>query len=372
MRALNRNDGRVRVLVLIKGLGMGGAEQLILESARVWDRSRFEYEIAYVLPWKDQLVQAIEATGIPVHCIGGSRGRMDMGTVRRFRRLIARFDPHLIHAHLPTTGVLARTAGGRPVVYTEHNLADSYRFPTGLMNRLTYGRNQAVGAVSEAVAASLAGFPGPEPIVIPNGVAVDVSSDDVAAARAELGVDGQTPLIVHVGNIRPLKGHENLIAAAALLRERVPRFLVASIGGEKNPGDLDRINASAAAAGLTDHVRFLGRRDDARSFIAAADLFVNPSDVEGLPLVVLEALALARPVVATAVGGVPSVVIENETGRLVPPADPAELARVMAEVLEDPDRDRLGTRGAALVEDRFGAAGMVAAYEKLYLEAVGG
>jgi glycosyltransferase involved in cell wall biosynthesis len=363
----NPNESRIRLLVVIKGLGMGGAEQLIVESAKVWDRERFEYEIAYVLPWKNQLVESIQAAGIPVHCIGGSKGRMGPGTARRFAALVKRFDPHLIHAHLPTTGVLARLVAGRPVIYTEHNLADSYRFPTGWANRVTYGRNVAVGAVSEAVAASLESFPGPKPLVIPNGVAVDVSPEQAAAARAELGIDHATPLIVHVGNIRPLKGHENLIAAAARLRATVPNFLIASVGGEKNPGDLDRVNASAAAAGVGDHIRFLGRRDDARAFTAAADLFVNPSDVEGLPLVVLEALALARPVVATAVGGVPSVVIDGETGRLVPPGDPDALATAMAAMLADPGT--MGAAGAALVTERFGAAGMVASYEKLYLEA---
>jgi glycosyltransferase involved in cell wall biosynthesis len=365
------NGGRIRVLVLIKGLGMGGAEQLILESAKVWDRDQFEYEVAYVLPWKDQLVEQIQAAGIRVHCIGGAKGRMGPGTVRRFSALTKRFDPHLVHAHLPTTGVLARLVGGRPVIYTEHNLADSYRFPTGWVNRVTYGRNRAVGAVSEAVADSLKRFPGPEPLVIPNGVAVDVSPDQARAARQELKIADSTPLIVHVGNIRPLKGHENLIAAAKLI-EQLPDFLIASVGGEKNPGDLDRVNASAAAAGMADHIRFLGRRDDARSFIAAADLFVNPSDVEGLPLVVLEALALARPVVATSVGGVPSVVIDGETGRLVPPGDPEALAAAITDVLLDPNRGALGDAGAALVTQRFGAAGMVATYEKLYLEATRG
>lgn len=362
---------RTRVLVLIKGLGMGGAEQLILESAKVWDRDRFDYEVAYVLPWKDQLTEPIRLTGIPVHCIGDSSGRMGPGTIRRFRALVDRFDPDLIHAHLPATGVLARVFGGRPVVYTEHNLADSYRFPTGWLNRLTYGRNRAVGAVSDAVARSLEGYPGPEPRVIPNGVAVSVTADERSAARSELGLDEATPLIVHVGNIRPLKGHENLIAAAAVLRDSVPRFLIASIGGEKNPGDLARVRASAENAGVGEHVRFLGRRDDARSFTAAADVFVNPSDVEGLPLVVLEALALSRPVVATAVGGVPSVVIEGETGRLVPPKDPTALAKALAEMITNDHRSELGAAGAALVEERYGAATMVESYEQIYQEIVG-
>lgn len=366
-----RGDERTRVLVVIKGLGMGGAEQLILESAKVWDRNQFEYEIAYVLPWKDQLVEAIELTGIPVHCIGGTSGSMGAGTIRRFRRLVRRFDPHLIHSHLPVTGVMTRVFGGRPVVYTEHNLADSYRFPTGFLNRITYGRNRAVGAVSDAVGTSLGSFPGPDPVVIPNGVAVSVSEEEREAARAELGLADGTPLFVQVGNIRPLKGHENLIAAAAILQQRVPDFFIASVGGEKNAGDLERVAAAAAAARVSDRMRFLGRRDDARSFIAAADIFVNPSDVEGLPLVVLEALALARPVVATAVGGVPSVVIDGETGLLVPPKDPQALADAMAAMLNDGAAGRFGTAGAALVEARFGAGTMVESYERIYAEVAG-
>lgn len=360
--------GRIRVLVVIKGLGMGGAEQLILESAKVWDRDRFDYEVAYVLPWKNQLVDAIELTGIPVYCIGGSKGSMGPGTVRRFRKLVERFDPHVIHAHLPATGIMTRAFGTRPVVYTEHNLADSYRFPTGLLNRLTYGRNRAVGAVSEAVAETLRDFPGPDPIVIPNGVAVSVSEEERQAVRAEVGVDGQTPLIVQVGNIRPLKGHQNLITAAARLQAMGAEFSIVGVGGEKHPGDLDRVNAAAASAGVGERVRFLGRRDDARSFIAAADVFVNPSDVEGLPLVVLEALALARPVVATAVGGVPSVVVDGQTGILVPPKDPEALAGALARILADEERGRYGVAGAALIESRYGAATMVEAYERVYAE----
>jgi glycosyltransferase involved in cell wall biosynthesis len=356
----------MRVLVLIKGLGMGGAEQLIVESARVWDRHSFEHRVAYVLPWKDQLVPALRAEGIGVECIGGTRGGMGPRTWLRLRRLVAEFDPAVVHAHLPSTGILARLVGGRPVVYTEHNVASSYRFPTATLNRLTYGRNAAVGAVSQAVAESLTGFPGAAATVIPNGVAVDADPAAVAAVRTELGIPAERPLVVHVGNIRPHKGHATLVAATRELIGRIPDVLVVSVGGEKNPGDLARMESLAAEAGVTDHIRFLGRRDDARSFIAAADLFVNPADVEGLPLVVLEALALGRPVVATAVGGVPSVVIDGETGRLVPPGQPSALAATVADLLSDPGAPEMAAAGAARVRRQFGAEAMVRAYEDIY------
>lgn len=362
---------KTRVLVLIKGLGMGGAEQLLVESAAYWDRNRFEYRVAYVIPWKDQLVPRLTAFDVLVDQLGAGGG-MGPGTWRRFRELVKTVDPHLIHAHLPTTGILARLAGGRPVVYTEHNLAGSYRLPTRWLNRATYGRNAAVGAVSGAVAASLAGYPGPDPIVIHNGVSVSVSPEEREAARSELGLGPHDPLVVQVGNIRPHKGHETLIKATRFMIDRHPHLSVVAIGGEKYPGDLQRVAARAAEVGLGDRIRFLGRRDDARRFIAASDVFCNPSDVEGLPLVVLEALALERPVVATAVGGVPSVVINGETGMTVPAGRPELLGQAVLAMLIDPERHRMAKNGAKLVEEKYGAKAMVQAYEDLYLAVLGG
>ena len=125
---------KIRVLVLIKGLGIGGAEKLISEGARFWDRDSFEYTVAYVLPWKDQLVGALEDQGVEVHMIGGERG-LTPPTVGRLRSLVKDLDVDLIHAHLPTMGIVARIASPVPVVYTEHNMADSYRPITRFLNR---------------------------------------------------------------------------------------------------------------------------------------------------------------------------------------------------------------------------------------------
>lgn len=360
---------RPGVLVLIKGLGIGGAERLIAEAAPVWDRTSFDYRVAYALPHKDAFVPAIEAEGLPVACIGGPSG-LDSSTPRRYRALLDRWRPAIVHAHSPTMGILARLVGSVPCVYTEHNLADSYRWPTRVANRLTYGRNAAVTAVSEAVADSLAGFGGPPPVVVPNGVSPAVSDEAVAAVRAELDHDG--PLVVHVGNIRPLKGHANLIAATQRLVEAVPNVAVVSIGTEKVAGDLARVRREAEAAGVGDAIRFLGLRPDARAFLAAADLVVNPSDAEGLPLVVLEALALGRPVVATAVGGVPSVVEHHRTGLLVPAGDPEALASAMAEGLSTPEATTWGRAGSELVLARHGIEPMVRAFESIYAGIIDG
>lgn len=358
---------RTRILVLIKGLGIGGAERLIVEGAAHWDRHQFDYKVAYLLPWKDQLVPRLHAAGIPTECLGGRRG-WGPATPVRLRRLVRDWAPDLIHAHSPVTGILARLTTSLPCVYSEHNLVDSYREPTRTLNRLTYGRNRAVVAVSEAVARSIAGYPGPVPRVIPNGVSPVVALDMVNRTRVELGVDWGRPLVVHVGNIRPYKGQDNLIAAAVILKGLSPDVSIVSVGGEKHRGDMDRMVALAEQRGVGDTIRFLGRRADAERYLAAADVVVNPSQVEGLPLTVLEALALARPVVATDVGGVGTVVIHERTGLLVPPDDPKALAEAIHRALIDPDAKMWGEAGAELIARDHGIAEMVRGYEQIYRE----
>ena len=158
-------DDRARVLVLIKGLGIGGAERLISEGSEHWDRERFDYRVAYFLPWKDHLVGHLQSNGVVVDCIGSDKG-LGPRAYGKLRSLISRWEPDIIHTHLPTAGIMARLATSRPVVHTEHNLVGSYRQPTRSANRLTYGRNAAVIAVSDAVAQSLHGYPGPAPRVI--------------------------------------------------------------------------------------------------------------------------------------------------------------------------------------------------------------
>ncbi len=362
---------RARVLILVKGLGIGGAERLIASGSAHWDSERYDYQVAYVLPWKDALVPELEELGVTVTCIGGRRG-FDPLTPIRWRQLVRGVHPDLIHAHLPSTGILARLVGGVPVVYTEHNIADSYRAPTRILNRLTYGRNAAVIAVSEAVKSSVEGFPGPEVEVIENGVATQVSDGARLAARKELGLGPDDALVVHVGNIRPHKGHQNLVDASESVLDQRPDVHIVSIGGEKYPGDLARLREEARARGIEGRLRFLGSRPDALDFIAAADVFVNPADVEGLPVAILEAQSLAKPVVATAVGGVPSVVIDGETGRLVPPGEPQMLADALLGVIGDlPGGREMGKRAHARVNETHGLERMIRGYESVYERLLG-
>jgi glycosyltransferase involved in cell wall biosynthesis len=356
---------RPTIVVAIKGLGIGGAEKLIVEGSRFWNRDRFDYRVAYALPWKDQLVEPLVDQGIPVECFGSSRG-MTPTSAWRFGKLTRRWDASIVHAHLPSMGAVARVTQRVPVVYTEHNLASSYRMPVRMVNRATYSRNAAAIAVSDAVADSIASYPSPSKQVIPNGVDVD-GGIDTAGVREELGLDDSQHLVMHVGNIRPLKGHANLVAAAASLTRTRKDIHIVSIGGEKTDGDLASIRQMATDLGVSDHMRFLGRRQDALAFIAACEVYVNPADVEGLPVTILEALALARPVVATSVGGVPSIVRDGETGILVPPGDPDAIARAIIWMVDNPrTAGTYGTNGRSLIQEHHGIEHMVRQTESVY------
>ena len=363
------NSGRPKVVVAIKGLGIGGAEKLIAEGARFWNQERYEYQVAYALPWKNQLVAPLRDLGFRVECFGSKRG-MTPAAMWRFRRLVRAADADLVHAHLPSMGAVARVVSGVPVVYTEHNIAASYRRPVQMVNRATYSRNAAVISVSDAVGESIASYPARARWVVPNGVSVP-EAIDASGVRTELGLGPNTRLIVHVGNIRPHKGHHNLVQAATRLSRDDAQIV--SIGGEKNAGDLEEIRSYAAETGVADVISFLGRREDAIRFMAAADIYVNPADVEGLPVSILEALALARPVVATSVGGVPSIIRNGETGLLVPAGDPGSLAAAINQLIDNPEyATTLGKKGQALVASEYSLEAMVRTTEAIYDEVLGG
>jgi glycosyltransferase involved in cell wall biosynthesis len=148
----------VRILWLIKGLGPGGAERLLVDMARHVDRNRFAVSCAYVLPWKDQLVGELEAEGVAVTCLGHGRARGPTW-VRRLRGEVRVEGIDLVHAHLPATAIGARLGlrgRGRPaIVTTEHNTWERYRPLTRRLNAWTFGMQDAAIAVSSEVARSI-------------------------------------------------------------------------------------------------------------------------------------------------------------------------------------------------------------------------
>lgn len=354
-----------RVLILIKGLGAGGAERLLVTSAAFADRERFEYSVAYLAAGDDALRPELDAAGLEVTCLDGARGA---GWLRRLRGLVARERIDLVHAHSPYAAAGARLVLPRrlPFVYTEHDVWESYRRATALANAATYGRNDHVFAVSERVRGSIRRARSRAETLYQGHDPRASERADRGAMREELGLEGDGPVIGTVANYRPEKGHEHLLAAAVTVRERVPgaRFVLVGAGPLES-----RVRARASELGLNGTVVFASPRHDAATVAAAFDVFALASLHEGLPIALLEAMALGSPVVATSVGGIPEAVRDAEDALVVPPGDPAALAAGILELVEDRElAGRLGEAARARAQEfdiRHTVARTEAVYEEL-------
>lgn len=358
----------LRVLWLVKGLGRGGAEQLLVSAARYHDPERVTLHAAYVLAHKDHLVDDLRAAGVTVHCLaGGWPGR---GWVPRLRRLVADGAFDVVHTHSPVPATAARLLAPRRtrMVHTEHNVWARYRTATRLANAVTLHRNAAVLGVSEGVTASvrplsLPGRPAPAVRTLLHGIDPDGVSSGAAArsrARATLGLPDDTPVLGSVANFTPKKDQRTLLEAMTKLDPAVQLVL---IGDGPLRGELER---AAVELGVADRVRFLGVRDDVADLLPAFDLFVLPSLHEGLSVALIEALAAGVPCVASDVGGIPEIVADGDVGRLVPPGDPPRLAEAISGLLDDCDTWAQMAQNAMCRARRFSIEPACRELEELY------
>ena len=208
--------------------------------------------------------------------------------------------------------------------------------------------------------------------VVYNGVEIGVRPVARQVARAELGrelgidLGPSRPVVVVPARLHPMKGHVDLLAAVAELQSDLPGLVVLCAGGGPLAAQLP---ALAAAVGLGGIVRFIGHRNDVAQLIAASDVVALASRREGLPLALLEAMAAGRPVLATAVGGVPEAVQDGEVGRLVPARRPEVFAAALRQMVTEPlVAARWGEAGRREVAARFSASASTRRLEAVYDE----
>lgn len=361
---------RINVLWLIKGLGLGGAETLLLSASRHLDDESFHYRAGYFLPWKDALVPDLRAAGIGVTCFG-INSHADPRAVTRLARYVRDHDIHVIHAHLPYPGVVARTVGkltGAKVVYTEHNVWTRLNPVMRFANRITFDLNAYAIAVSQEVADSMAGVDCERVEVVENGIDYErlaATPDDSAAVRAEFGVPASDFLVGKVANLTPKKNHDALLVAFAGLHARRPDSSLLLVG--QFAGRDAALRQRAESLGIAHKVIMTGPRNDVPRLLRALDAFAISSDFEGLPVAMLEAMAIGVPVVATTVGGIPGVVQDGEHGLLVPPRRPDLLGSALVALAAEPALARaMAARAQRRVHEHFDISRMVRRVESIY------
>jgi L-malate glycosyltransferase len=363
------------VLHVVLTLCPGGAERLVIDLARAQHREMAVAICCLDEPgvWASQLTSA----GIQVEALHRKPGfHPSLG--RRIADVARRHKANVIHSHQYSALVYGAIAQWYPPgfrhVATEHGRrADEKRtWKRRIANTVLTRMPHAIVAVSDRLRHDLIvdGYPAGRVSVIHNGVTPGppVARGDRAAARQRLGVPLGVPVIGTVARLDPVKDLRTLLRAFAIVRQRVPDARLAIVGDGPERGALTR---EAAALDLGESVVWAGMRDDARELLVGFDIFVNSSLSEGVSVTVLEAMAAKLPVVATRVGGTPEVVVDPETGTLVPSQDPESMAQAIVKLAGDQVRcDVAGRAGQARVASAFGFDRMMSRYRDLYLSVV--
>ena len=351
-----------RVAYVIGELGKGGAEYQLYELLRGLDRRRFAPTV-FVLAGNGHWVEPIRQLGIEVREIPGSRST-DPGRLRRLRAHLRSTRPHVLHTILwsgNSYGRLASIGLGIPLVITaERNVIARPPWQVRL-ERVLDRWTDCYLVNSQAIADTLMhrqGLPGGKMRVVHNGIdlsGVPAFDPDRRAARAALGLDPARRLVAGVGRLEEQKDYPTFLAAAAQVAAaaRDVDFVIAGTGALR-----DQLEAQAERLGLTGRVRFLGLRHDVPALLAAVDVLALTSRWEGLPNVVIEAMATGAVAVATDVGGCRELIVDGESGLIVPPGQPEAVARAVLDVLE---RDELAARLRQTARDRIEGGFTVAA-----------
>jgi glycosyltransferase involved in cell wall biosynthesis len=362
-------------MYVVDHLKVGGAQTHLVQLLSRLDRRRFQPMVC-ALKAHGELAQVLRSMDVPVFDGGlgpSLKSWGGLGVLRRLIRLMKLQQVHVAHSYLfhpnVLTPIAARVAHVRVAIASKRSL-DRYpspmpRYACKLGNALADRITVNAEAVARFVAAE-EGCPRDKMVLIPNGVneaALHLSADG-RGKRCELGVPLEAPVVGVVARLAWKKGIRHLLEAAPGLVGTLPELRIIIVGDGPLRSDLE---ALASSLGIRQHVMFLGSRQDTLELLSTFDVFVLPSDIEGMSNALLEAMAAGRPVVATDVGGNPEVVVDGETGFLVPPGDGERMAAAIVKLLESPDMaEEMGAAGRRRVTEQYRVEIMVRRIENLY------
>lgn len=364
--------GPIVVVHLVKGLGPGGAERLVLSQLQTSTDRDFHYRVVRLIDHKDHLVPALHDAGVEVTSVGSGPG-WPVALARHLRAV----RPDIVHVHSPLVAGVVRLVRllriiESGVVTTEHNRWPRHHRLTRALNRATAPIDDVTIAVSDEIRSTMDRRLRDRTVVIHHGIAVDDVASMRAARnemRAELDIDADAVVIGIVANFRPEKDYATFLAAAEIAAERRPELHFVVVG--QGPGEAD-FRRSVESAGLAGRVTVTGYREDAVAVMSAFDIFTLTSRHEGRPVALLEAMALGLPVVATRAGGIPETIGAEGDGLLVDVGDASALADGWTTLTADPGAR--ATIGQAAMESArsFDAEASTSAIESLYRRLITG
>ncbi|HXC49244.1 MAG TPA: glycosyltransferase [Candidatus Limnocylindrales bacterium] len=372
-------SGPLPVVFVIASMITGGTQTHLLQVFRNLDRSRFR-PFLFVLRDDGNLLGEARAAGVETRTFGMSgslRSPRDLLGLYRIAKALRRIGPAVVHGYLLRGNFYAAAAGRLarvPVVVTSKR---GLHKPAGRAERVAVAIS---GRCSDAITGNSrqvleftrdieGSFPAPM-VMIPSGIDTDrfdpdqLAADAAASLRAELGIAG-APVVGTAITFRPRKGFRMLFEAMAEVRRSIPDAQLLIAGASEMPPEPA---ALADSLGLAGSIHLLGRRSDMPQVLAAMDVFVLPSESEGMSNAILEAMSMKLPVVVTSVGGAPEVITEGVDGFLVDYPDSHAMAVKVARLLGSGDlRRRTGSAARERVVAAYSAAGMVRQIENLYV-----
>jgi glycosyltransferase involved in cell wall biosynthesis len=364
-----------RIAFCITDLDAGGAERALVQIVTRLDRNRWE-PFVFCLSGEGELSAVLREAGIPVVCLGAGRKRHGLRVVWELSKRLAKLRPTILQTFLYHANIAGRLAGKAariPLIVSGIRVAEK-RGPLRLwFDRATgwmIARHICVSQDVAAFSAARGGLPVAKIRVIPNGVDAARLAEAQPADLTQFGIPAGSRTLLYVGRLDPQKGPFVLMAAVRELLPRYPEVHVLVVGD----GPLGvKLRAWATKVGLSERVHFIGRRNDVPSLMRAAEIFVLPSLWEGLPNVVLEAMAAGVPVIASRVEGISDLLVDDRTGIVVPANSSAALVEAIDRLLSDPQHAHQMAHSAQhYVREQFAWDHVVEMYGAVYAELLAG
>lgn len=363
----------MNIVHILDNLDRGGAQTMLRSVvAGLTKRGHRQHIICLNDIFNQDVVAAMRAAGASVEIIGRPRLYGLIGIWHIVSELRRR-QPDLVHTELPWGDLIgraaARVANIAPIVSTvTARYVDKPRLQLWIDRKTAPWADRVAFQSAEIVPFSLQheGVRPEQVQVIPNGVeADDRDRSEAAAALRRVYGGGATTILGMVARLHPQKAHPDLLTAFARLASSDLRLWLIGDGPDRT-----RLVEQATALEIQDRVVFVGDRGDVRDWIAAMDIFVHPTHFEGLPLAVLEAMVMCKPVITSPIDGLRGLITSGVHGWLVPPGDPDALAETISHVIAHPeDAARVAQAGAVRALSQFGSDRVVDAYEALFKSA---